>query len=151
LPSGYRRRPCEFGLPSPEISTTRSPCRILPPVFEEDGGNGGRRRSRRRRIPGPSFPGLLCAGWREQHQFWFSPPPENRASNSVFSARVLRAGLHAAIISSRPRILALAQKSMTTPKEVVVGSDNDARRFDGTFCTYDPPGELTSVSRGCAL
>ncbi|APD48948.1 methionine synthase [Synechococcus sp. CS-602] len=133
----------EFGIPAHEIFYDPLALPISTGI-EEDRGNGAATIEAIRRIRA-QLPGVHVVLGVSNISFGLSPATRI-VLNSVFLHECCSAGLDAAIISPA-KILPLAKINDDT-KQVCLDLINDARRFDGDVCTYDPLAELTKMFEG---
>jgi 5-methyltetrahydrofolate--homocysteine methyltransferase len=133
----------EFGIPAHEIFYDALALPISTGI-EEDRRNGAATIEAIRQIRS-QLPGVHVVLGVSNISFGLSPATRI-VLNSVFLHECCQAGMDAAIVSPA-KILPLAKINAET-QQVCLDLINDARRFDGDVCTYDPLGELTKLFEG---
>jgi 5-methyltetrahydrofolate--homocysteine methyltransferase len=137
------RAAVEFGIPAHEIFYDPLALPISTGI-EEDRRNGLATIEAIRQIRS-QLPGVHVVLGVSNISFGLSPATRI-VLNSVFLHECCLAGMDAAIVSPA-KILPLAKINAET-QQVCLDLINDARRFDGDVCTYDPLGELTKLFEG---
>ena len=133
----------EYGIPAHEIFYDALALPISTGI-EEDRRNGAATIEAIRLIRA-HLPGVHVVLGVSNISFGLSPATRI-VLNSVFLHECCQAGMDAAIVSPA-KILPLAKINAET-QQVCLDLINDARRFDGDVCTYDPLAELTRLFEG---